>query len=108
MKKKISWVKSKLNNDNDDNHDLFSYLTDSGCILRPGFKYGCKWRVYDDEVSSSHAPWLLQPYSDAPQSWEKRLSVRLAEGVHKKWVCGFYHAENWQFLNIKKMAARKG
>lgn len=99
----ISWVKSKLNNDNDDNHDLFSYLTDSGCILRPGFKYGCKWRVYDDEVSNSHAPWLLQPYSDAPQSWEKLcLSVRLAEGVHKKWVCGFYHAENWQFLNIKR------
>ncbi len=99
----INWVKSKLVNDNDDNHDLFSYLTDSGCILRPGFKYGCKWRVYDDEVSNSHAPWLLQPYSDAPQSWEKLcLSVRLAEGVHKKWVCGFFNGGNWQFLNIKR------
>ncbi len=99
----ILWVKSKLENNNQEKRDLFSHLTDSGCILRPGFKYGCKYRVYDDEVSNSHAPWLLQPYSDAPQSWERLcLAVRLAEGVHKKWVCGFYDREQWQFLNMKR------
>ena len=98
----IKWVKSKLQ-DNSDKSDLFSYLVDSGCILRPGFKYGCKWRVYDDEVSKSHAPWLLQPFSEAPESWEKIcLAVRLAEGVHKKWVCGFFNSDKWKFLNIKR------
>jgi len=99
----ILWVKSKLENNKKEKRDLFTHLTDSGCILRPGFKYGCKYRVYDDEVSNSHAPWLLQPYSDAPQSWERLcLAVRLAEGVHKKWVCGFYDREQWQFLNMKR------
>ena len=36
----IEWLKSKLY-DNINNNDLFSFLVDSGCILRPGFKYGC-------------------------------------------------------------------
>ena len=98
----IEWLKSKLY-DNINNNDLFSFLVDSGCILRPGFKYGCKWRVYDDDVSKSHAPWLLQPFSEAPESWEKIcLAVRLAEGVHKKWVCGFHQNSEWKFLNIKR------
>ena len=82
---------------------LFNKLANSGCILRPGFKYGCKWRVYDDEVGKSHAPWLLQPLSDAPSSWEGIcLSVRLAEGVHKKWVCAIPLNDDWKFMNIKR------
>jgi len=72
-------------------------------VLRPGFKYGCKWRVYDDEVAKSHAPWLLQPLAEAPQSWENMcLSVRLSEGVHKKWICGINDNNDWRFLNVKR------
>ena len=98
----INWLNSKLNN-NSDKSELFSYLVDIGCSLRPGFKYGCRWRVYDDDVSNSHAPWLLEPYNEAPESWEKLcLAVRLAEGVHKKWVCGFHNNDGWEFLNIKR------
>ena len=98
----IEWLNSRLCK-NTDNDELFSHLADSGCILRPGFKYGCRWRVYDDDVSNSHAPWLLEPYNEAPESWEKLcLAVRLAEGVHKKWVCGFHNNDKWEFLNIKR------
>lgn len=98
----IDWIANKLVNvavfDT-----LFSHLTEQGCILRPGFKYGCKWRVYDDDVGKSHAPWLLQPMSEAPSSWERTcLSVRLAEGVHKKWVCGLKDGDEWRFLHIKR------
>ena len=99
----ISYINSKLDNHANTEDELTSYLIDVGCILRPGFKYGCKWRVYDDQVSKSHAPWLLQPNSEAPVSWEKLcLAVRLAEGVHKKWICGFGSDDNWKFLNIKR------
>ena len=99
----ISWIESKLNSHNSNEDDLISHLIDAGCILRPGFKYGCKWRVYDDEVSKSHAPWLLQPCSEAPESWENLcLAVRLAEGVHKKWICVFNSDDQWKFINIKR------
>ena len=98
----LDWLLCKFNQQ-DTGDSLFSFLVDSGCILRPGFKYGCKWRVYDDYVTNSHAPWLLQPLIDAPSSWEQMcLAVRLAEGVHKKWICGFGEDNNWVFLNIKR------
>jgi len=98
----IDWVESHLFGNNMD-ESLFNKLANSGCTLRPGFKYGCKWRVYDDEVGKSHAPWLLQPLSDAPSSWEGIcLSVRLAEGVHKKWVCAIPLNDDWKFINIKR------
>ncbi len=98
----LKWLESKLH-DNSASNDLFSYLIDSGCVLRPGFKYGCRWRVYDDDVAKSHAPWLLQPATEAPESWEQIcLAIRLAEGVHKKWVCGIPHSDEWKFLNIKR------
>ena len=98
----IDWVESHLSGDNMDD-SLFNKLANLGCILRPGFKYGCKWRVYDDEVGKSHAPWLLQPLSDAPSSWEGIcLSVRLAEGVHKRWVCAIPLNDDWKFMNIKR------
>lgn len=97
-----NWIMDKLNS-NDSNDSLYAYLADSGCVMRPGFKYGCKWRVYDDEVGKSHAPWLLQPLTEAPKSWEQIcLSVRLAEGVHKKWVCGMPLDNEWKFMNIKR------
>lgn len=98
----IEWLLGKLNS-HPEPTSLFSHLVDAGCVLRPGFKYGCKWRVYDDEVAKSHAPWLLQPLGEAPQSWENMcLSVRLAEGVHKRWICGINDNNDWRFLNVKR------
>ena len=85
-------------------HDLLS----RGLLLRPGFKYGCRWRVYDGELNDSHAPWLIQPRLEAATTWEGVcLSVRLAEGVHKQWVCAIYDAGNWNYLRIQRWSPGK-
>ena len=85
-------------------HDLLS----RGLLLRPGFKYGCRWRVYDGDLNESHAPWLIQPRSEAATTWEGVcLSVRLAEGVHKQWVCAIYDSGNWNYLRIQRWSPGK-
>ena len=87
----------------DSELELFDNLINRGLILRPGFKYGCKWRVYDDNVSNSHAPWLLQPEEDVAKTWESAcLSIRLAEGVHKKWVCAIKVKQDWKFMQVER------
>ena len=58
-----------------------------GVMLRPGFKFGCRWRAYDDVIDATHAPWLVQTEDRRPERWEEVcLAVRLAEGVNKTWV----------------------
>ena len=85
-------------------HDLLS----RGLLLRPGFKYGCRWRVYDGDLNDSHAPWLIQPRLEAATTWEGVcLSVRLAEGVHKQWVCAIYDSGNWNYLRIQRWSPGK-
>ena len=62
-------------------------LMDAGVMLRPGFKYGCRWRAYDTEIDAAHAPWLVQTEDQRPVRWQEVcLAVRLAEGVNKIWV----------------------
>ena len=85
-------------------HDL--YLR--GLLLRPGFKYGCRWRVYDGDLNESHAPWLIQPRSESATTWEGVcLSVRLAEGVHKQWVCAIFNNGAWNYLRIQRWSPGK-
>ena len=68
-----------------------------------GFKYGCRWRVYDGDLNDSHAPWLIQPKHEAAVTWEGVcLSVRLAEGVHKQWVCAISDDLGWNYLRIQR------
>ena len=82
---------------------LFSDLVNRGVLLRPGFKYGSRWRVYDTPVSVAHAPWLIQPYVNAPQTWEAAcLAVRLSEGVHKMWLCAMPYGEGWFYLHMQR------
>ena len=70
--------------------------------MRPGFKYGCRWRVYSTSVEEDHAPWLMQMEQDAPSNWEGVcLSVRLAEGVNKGWVIAIKRS-CWNFLVISR------
>ena len=65
-------------------------LMELGVMLRPGFKYGCRWRAYDDDIDATHAPWLVQTEERRPVHWEEVcLAVRLAEGVNKTWVTEF-------------------
>ena len=51
--------------------DLFGELNNRGLLMRPGFKYGCRWRVYSTSVEEDHAPWLMQMEQDAPSNWEE-------------------------------------
>lgn len=82
---------------------LYAELLTAGLLLRPGFKYGCRWRAYEEGIEVAHAPWLVQPQQDAPQNWEEVcLAVRLAEGVNKRWLCALGTGESYSFLNIRR------
>ena len=84
---------------------LYAQLLDAGLLLRPGFKFGCRWRVYERNIELEHAPWLVQPVEDAPTNWEEVcLAVRLAEGVNKRWLCAIQHGDEFSYLNIKRRA----
>ena len=90
----IDWVEGK----SDSVTSLFDELNSRGLILRPGFKYGCRWRVYSTPIDVDHAPWLLQMEQDAALDWEGVcLSVRLAEGVNKGWMVAL-NRSGWRFL----------
>ena len=104
-KEESQWLANIFSNDKESSqiNSLFAHLMSKGLIIRPGFKFGCRWRVYDDAVEQSHAPWLVQTESDAPTTWEGIcLSVRLAEGVHKSWVCILGQQDDWNCLQIKR------
>lgn len=83
--------------------NLYSDLLSRGLLCRPGFKYGCRWRLYSEPMDEAHAPWLLSPEGEAPGNWDGAcLAVRLAAGVHKKWLCALQGKE-WQYLSIERI-----
>ena len=83
---------------------LYGALIEQGLLLRPGFKYGCRWRGYEESIEAAHAPWLIQPLDEAPTNWEEVcLAVRLAEGVNKRWICAHFANNASSFLNIKRV-----
>ncbi|MDA8690418.1 hypothetical protein N9M86_04985 [Euryarchaeota archaeon] len=87
----------------DSNFDLYTDLVGRGVLLRPGFKYGSRWRVYETPVGYAHAPWLIQPHEDAPRTWEAAcLAVRLSEGVHKMWLCALPFHDRWFYLHMQR------
>ena len=93
-----------LQNPSSRSDGLFAALVEAGLLLRPGFKYGCRWRAYEDDIEVAHAPWLIQPRPEAPDNWEEVcLAVRLAEGVNKRWLCADQHGDASSFLNIKRV-----
>ena len=74
-----------------------------GVLLRPGFKFGSRWRVYETPVGVAHAPWLVQPVDYAPLTWEGAcLAVRLSEGVNKTWLCAQYSQNQWHYLHMQR------
>ena len=83
--------------------ELALTLMSQGVLLRPGFKYGCRWRVYDDDMDAVHAPWLLQTADRRPSTWEDVcLAVRLAEGVNKTWVTDVALNGTVRWLSIRR------
>jgi len=90
-------------------------LMSRGLAIRPGFKYGTRWRAYDGRIGDGHAPWLIVPSFEAPTDWaEACLSARLAAGVNKHWLCALPSvsssgpmdtrpgAGGWRFLALER------
>ena len=82
-----------------------SDLLSRGLAVRPGFKYGTRWRVYAGLVGGEHAPWLVVPLDEAPMNWgEACLAARLAAGVNKHWLCALEPLGNsgWRYLALER------
>ena len=85
--------------------EIVSDLLKRGLAIRPGFKYGTRWRVYEGLVGGEHAPWLIVPQDEAPADWGKAcLAARLAAGVNKFWLFAIEPQGNgkWQYLAIER------
>ena len=87
----------------EDNQSLLNLLHSHGLTVRSGFRYGTKWRLYEKSVEHSHAPWLMDIEGEAPENFRSLcLLVRLAEGVHKRWVYARFLNGVWQFLSFRR------
>lgn len=104
-----AWLKSKRHpQELDEIAQIYGYLLEKGLWPRPGFKYGCRWRVYSGELSSQHAPWLIVPKCEAPQNWnEACLAARLAAGVNKSWLCAMKIEEDICFIELSRWSPGK-
>ena len=103
------WLKSQLNSDEiDEITEIFGNLLEKGLWPRPGFKYGCRWRVYSGELSSQHAPWLIVPSCESPTNWnEACLAARLAAGVNKSWLCALRFDSQISFIELCRWSPGK-
>ena len=84
---------------------IVSDLLSRGLAVRPGFKYGTRWRAYSGLVGGEHAPWLIVPQEDAPMGWDDAcLAARLAAGVNKIWLCAMQPIGNssWRYLALER------
>ena len=83
---------------------LLGGLLERGLLARPGFKYGCRWRVYDAKMAAVHAPWLVSTESENPRSWnEACLRARLAAGVNKLWTSIAIDGKESIFLSMERI-----
>ena len=103
------WLKSKIFPEElDEIAQIYGYLLEKGLWPRPGFKYGCRWRVYSGELSSQHAPWLIVPNCEAPKDWnEACLAARLAAGVNKSWLCAMRIDNEICFIELSRWSPGK-
>ena len=103
------WIEWKLfQNESGKLTTLFNQLINSGLLLRPGFKYGCKWRIYSEDIEKQHAPWLLVPDYDAPADWNAAcLAARLSAGVNKKWICAINEDTTWRYISLDRWSPGK-
>ena len=59
-------------------------LENRGLLVRTGFKYGVRWRAYEEKMSENHAPWLISHPNSLPVDWTSACQgSRLSSGVNK-------------------------
>ena len=81
-------------------------LLDRGLVIRPGFKYGSKWRCYEKRIGDDHAPYLVVLPDEAPKNWAGAcLASRLASGVNKIWLHPVNNEGSWNYLAITRPPA---
>lgn len=97
------WIESRIfNSEISGVVGLYANLIERGLLCRPGFKYGCRWRIYAESMDEAHAPWLLSPEFEAPKNWDGAcLAVRLSAGVHKTWVCAL-DIDGWNYISLER------
>jgi len=100
-----SWLQSKTTGEKMSGEVLIlDTLLENGLLARPGFKYGCRWRVYDSPVGEAHAPWLLSTPEQKPRSWDEAcLRARLAAGVNKLWISALLLQNESVFLGMERI-----
>ncbi len=82
---------------------ILSDLLNRGLVIRPGFKYGTRWRCYDKPLGEDHAPFLVVLPEDAPRNWAGAcLASRLASGVNKMWLHPVAKGNSWNYLAITR------
>ncbi len=101
----VEWMKWLLRNrpspERNDPVGLLDELICRGLLLRPGFKYGTRWRAYDCEVGDGHAPWLIAHVDEAPRDWNAACRAsRLASGVRKAWLIAQRTNLGWSFSSL--------
>ena len=85
---------------------ILSDLLNRGLVIRPGFKYGTRWRCYDKPLGEDHAPFLVVLPEDAPRDWAGAcLASRLASGVNKIWLHPVNNGDSWSYLAITRPPA---
>jgi len=81
-------------------------LLSRGLHPRPGFKYGTRWRCYDEPLGQNHAPFLVVHPDEGPADWEGAcLASRLASGVNKTWVHPMLAKESLMYISITRPPA---
>ena len=86
--------------------EILRDLLERGLHPRPGFKYGTRWRCYDQPLGEGHAPWLLVHPAEAPSDWVGAcLASRLASGVGKTWLHPLHFEGEWRYLSITRPPA---
>jgi len=89
-----------------DGSRILADLLTRGLIMRPGFKYGTRWRCYDKPLGENHAPWLVILPSEAPRDWGGAcLASRLAAGVNKVWLHPVSRDSSWAYLAVTRPPA---
>lgn len=85
---------------------ILADLLERGLVMRPGFKYGTRWRCYDKPLGQDHAPYLVVLPSEAPRDWGGAcLASRLAAGVNKIWLHPVEVGSSWDYLAVTRPPA---
>ena len=82
---------------------ILSDLLNRGLVIRPGFKYGTRWRCYDKPLGEDHAPFLVALPEDAPKDWAGAGPlIQLCTRVNKIWLHPVGKGNSWNYLAITR------